>query len=292
MAINTDWLSFDWVNLDWLNLDFMDPAALNARLSGLDTAFGVDLSFLGINWLLFLTFLAGCAGVAWTGAAFKPGEWYKSLAKPLWTPGNWVFPVVWFVLYILMSYAAMRVAQLPESGQALALFTVQTAFAALWTPMFFGKRRLFGGLIVVVILWLAVAATTLEFMRLDQTAGLLMVPYVIWATLAALLNLQVWLMNMTGPRGEKVAMQRAKKAEKAKARAEREAVRAKAHKEKVLAEKAAKEAAAKAAAEKAAADKAAKEAAEKEAAQKAAAETPAAETPADDTKPEGTPAAS
>ena len=73
-----------------------------------------------MDWTLFLTFLAACGAAATTGAMFEPGAWYKSLAKPSWTPPNWLFPVAWTTLYILMSLAAMRVAQLPGSGHALA----------------------------------------------------------------------------------------------------------------------------------------------------------------------------
>ncbi|MFN3824388.1 MAG: tryptophan-rich sensory protein TspO [Pseudorhodobacter sp.] len=148
-----------------------------------------------MDWGLFLTFLAACGAAAATGAMFKPGEWYDSLEKPDWTPPNWAFPVVWTILYISMAYAAMRVALLPGSGQALAFWAAQIAFNTLWTPVFFGLRRMQAGFVVLCCLWLAVAATMLAFWQLDTLAGVLMAPYLLWATIAGALNYSVWRRN-------------------------------------------------------------------------------------------------
>lgn len=148
-----------------------------------------------MDWGLFLTFLAACGAAAATGAMFQPGAWYESLNKPAWTPPDWAFPVVWTSLYLAMSYAAMRVALLPGSGQALAFWAMQIAFNTLWTPVFFGLRRMKAGLVVLCGLWLAVAATMLAFWQLDALAGALMTPYLLWATIAGALNYSVWRRN-------------------------------------------------------------------------------------------------
>lgn len=148
-----------------------------------------------MDWGLFLTFLAACGAAAATGAMFQPGAWYESLNKPAWTPPDWAFPVVWTTLYLAMSYAAMRVALLPGSGQALAFWAMQIAFNTLWTPVFFGLRRMKAGLVVLCGLWLAVAATMLAFWQLDALAGALMAPYLLWATIAGALNYSVWRRN-------------------------------------------------------------------------------------------------
>lgn len=144
---------------------------------------------------LFLTYLAACGAAAATGAMFQPGEWYRGLSKPRWTPPDWLFPVAWTVLYLSMSAAAARVAMIDGTGQALALWSVQIALNTLWTPVFFGLRRMGAGLVIISLLWLAVAATMVAFWRHDAIAGLLFLPYLVWVTVAGMLNRAVWVRN-------------------------------------------------------------------------------------------------
>jgi translocator protein len=148
-----------------------------------------------MDYSLFFTYLAACGAAAATGAMFQPGAWYRGLNKPSWTPPDWLFPVAWTTLYLCMSWAAMRVAGLPGTGQALALWSVQIALNTLWTPVFFGLQRMGAGLVVLTFLWLAVAATTVAFWGHDWVAGLLMVPYLVWVSVAGALNHAVWSMN-------------------------------------------------------------------------------------------------
>ena len=145
---------------------------------------------------LFLTYLAACGAAAATGAMFQPGDWYRGLSKPRWTPPDWLFPVAWTVLYLSMSVAAARVAMTAGSGQALAFWSVQIALNTLWTPVFFGLRRIGAGLVIIFLLWLAVAATMVAFWQVDRIAGALFLPYLVWVTVAGLLNRSVWYRNV------------------------------------------------------------------------------------------------
>ena len=148
-----------------------------------------------MDYTLFFTYLIACGAAAATGAMFGPGDWYRSLNKPAWTPPDWLFPVAWTTLYLCMSLSAMRVAQLPGTGFALALWSVQIAFNTLWTPVFFGLRRLGAGMVILGCLWLAVAATMLAFWGHDRVAGLLFAPYLLWVSVAGALNFSVWRLN-------------------------------------------------------------------------------------------------
>jgi tryptophan-rich sensory protein len=150
-----------------------------------------------MDYGLFFTYLAACGAAAATGAMFSPGEWYKTLEKPTWTPPDWVFPVAWTTLYICMSLAAMRVGMSghPAAPMALGFWAVQIALNTLWSPVFFGLRRMRAALIVVSVLWLAVAVTLALFLRIDWIAGLLFVPYLLWVTIATALNASVLRRN-------------------------------------------------------------------------------------------------
>jgi benzodiazapine receptor len=148
-----------------------------------------------MDWFLFFTFLATCGAAAASGAMIKPGPWYDSLSKPRWTPPNWVFPVVWTTLYLFMAYAAMRVAGTANPGQPLAFLALQIALNTLWTPVFFGLHRIRSGMVVIACLWLAVAATTANFLDADLLSGALLLPYLLWVTIASALNFSVMRLN-------------------------------------------------------------------------------------------------
>jgi tryptophan-rich sensory protein len=148
-----------------------------------------------MDWTLFAIFLAAAMAAGTTGAVFEPGAWYKQLAKPRWTPPGWAFPLVWTVLYIAMAVAAARVAPLEGSAHAMAFWALQIAFNTLWTPIFFGLRRMRFALGVMAGLWIAVAGTMVLMWPLDRIAALLFVPYLAWVSVAGMLNFTVMRMN-------------------------------------------------------------------------------------------------
>ena len=150
-----------------------------------------------MDYGLFFTYLAACGAAAATGALFSPGDWYKAIRKPSWTPPDWLFPVAWTTLYLCMSLAAMRIAQsgVVRAPQALGYWTIQITLNALWSPVFFGLRRMRSALIVVALLWVAVAVTMVAFVRIDWLAGLMFLPYIAWVSTATALNAAVLRRN-------------------------------------------------------------------------------------------------
>ena len=146
-------------------------------------------------YALFAIFLAACFAAGSTGGLFPPGEWYERLKKPWWTPPNWMFPVAWSTLYLCMAAAGARVAMSPDNALAMALWALQIALNGLWTPVFFGLRRMRLGMMVLSALWLSVAATLVALWQVDWIAGVLFVPYLTWVSVAAALNLSVLRLN-------------------------------------------------------------------------------------------------
>jgi tryptophan-rich sensory protein len=144
---------------------------------------------------LFMTYLIACGAAAMTGALFPTGPWYQALKKPSWTPPNWLFPVAWTTLYLLMSAAAARASVVEGASLGMALWSVQIAFNTLWTPVFFGLRRMRTALWPMAGLWLSVTATCVVFFTLDIWAGLMFVPYVAWVSVAGALNLALVRLN-------------------------------------------------------------------------------------------------
>ncbi len=144
---------------------------------------------------LFFLYLAICAVPATAGVLFKPGAWYRDLDKPGWTPPDKLFPVIWALLYVLMSLAAARIAQQPDNELALGLWSLQIIISTLWSAVFFGQQRIKIGALIIVALWVAVVATILSFLQRDILAAVMMAPTLAWGTFALALNLSVLKRN-------------------------------------------------------------------------------------------------
>lgn len=125
--------------------------------------------------------------------------WYPTLIKPSFTPPNWLFGPVWTVLYAMMGVAAALVWETgrsnPRRRRALVLFAVQLVLNGAWSFAFFWARSPAIGLVVILLLWSALAWTLYAFVRVRAATGWLLVPYLLWVSYAVALNGGVWLLN-------------------------------------------------------------------------------------------------
>ena len=137
-----------------------------------------------------LFWIALCLLVGFAGSIFTPGEWYESMQKSSFTPPNIVFPIVWNILFILMGIAAWRIWEKREHGATLALmlFLIQLGLNIFWSFLFFGIHRPDLALLEIVFLWLTILIVAIKFYRIDQLAGYLLLPYLVWVSFAIYLN--------------------------------------------------------------------------------------------------------
>jgi tryptophan-rich sensory protein len=130
-------------------------------------------------------------------------EWYPSLQKPLWTPPDSVFAPVWTILYALMGVAIGLIWHKglvsSREKRAFTWFWIQLALGVVWSATFFGARSPGWGYLVIMLLWLALAATMWIFCKISRTAGLLLVPTFLWVTFASALNFGILSLNVTAP---------------------------------------------------------------------------------------------
>lgn len=143
----------------------------------------------------FIIYFAACLTAASTGAFFGPDAWYNELSKPDWTPPNWVFPLAWSILYLMIAYAGMRIAQRDVSGVGAGLWALQLALNTLWSPLFFGKKYIRSSLVVIVLLWLSVLSCVVFFFTIDLVSFGLFLPYLLWVSFAAALNGWIYQRN-------------------------------------------------------------------------------------------------
>ena len=126
-------------------------------------------------------------------------DWYESLQRPALTPPNWVFGPVWITLYTMMGISLYLVWQKGPSKEkvrsALLAFFGQLVLNSIWSIIFFGLRAPFHAFIVIVLLWFVILITILKFYKVDKKAGLILIPYIVWVSVALVLNYYVWILN-------------------------------------------------------------------------------------------------
>ena len=156
-----------------------------------------------MSWSL-LVFCALCFLVALSGGIFRPGDWYRTLNKPSWQPPDWLFAPAWFVLYGMIAASGWIVWETARPDQivlAMSIYGANLVLNALWSALFFGMRRMDLALVDVSAMWLSIVAMIVVFWPISQTAALLLVPYLIWVSIAAFLNYTVMRLN-PGERGK------------------------------------------------------------------------------------------
>jgi len=154
-----------------------------------------------IRWLGLAIIILVCLAVGGLGAIATTPEiegWYKTIAKPSWNTPDYVFGPVWTTLYVMMAVAAWLVwkpAGVKAATLPLTLFAVQLLLNIAWSWIFFGAHQPGWAFGEIVLLWLAIVATTVAFFRSSTLAGGLLVPYLAWVSFASALNFAIWRLN-------------------------------------------------------------------------------------------------
>ena len=149
-----------------------------------------------------LVALAVCLGTGALGALITTPEidgWYRSVAKPAWTPPDWVFGPVWTTLYVLMAIAVWLVWVRRRPGESIfpiGTFGLQLALNLGWSWLFFGLHRPGWASAEILVLLAAIVETALQFRRSSSAAAWLLVPYMAWVSFAAALNISIWRLNV------------------------------------------------------------------------------------------------
>ncbi len=124
---------------------------------------------------------------------------YASMQKPPFSPPAIVFPIVWTVLYTLMgisSYLIWTKADDYTSGtKAKNLYFYQLVVNFLWSFFFFSFQWYFFSFLWLLLLWGLVAAMIKTFSEISKFAAYINIPYLLWLTFAAYLNLGVLWLN-------------------------------------------------------------------------------------------------
>ncbi len=130
-------------------------------------------------------------------------EWYYSLTQPSWAPPGYLFGIIWTVVFALIAIAGVFAwEQAPTRRHTeimLGMFAFNGFLNLLWSFLFFRMQRPDWAFYELTLLWLSIAVLIAFCGRFSKTASLLLLPYLIWVTIAGALNYQVIQLN--GPFG-------------------------------------------------------------------------------------------
>ena len=146
--------------------------------------------------------IIACQFAGFIGSIFTTPSiptWYATLQKPPFTPPNWLFAPAWITLYLLMGISAFiiwrRGVDSTRVRDALIVFLIQLILNSLWSVVFFGLKSSLYGVVVIIVLWIAILFTILKFFKLSTVAGGILLPYILWVSFAAVLNISIWILN-------------------------------------------------------------------------------------------------
>jgi tryptophan-rich sensory protein len=142
-----------------------------------------------------IVFAALVAAAAVIGSLFEPGPFYDALKKPAWTPPDFLFGVVWPVLYVLIALAGWIMWRAQGLGLALWVWVLQLALNAAWPWLMFGRKQIHLALFDVGALWVAILLFIVLAWPVRRSAALMFVPYLVWVSFASALNFAVWQLN-------------------------------------------------------------------------------------------------
>lgn len=140
---------------------------------------------------LSIPLLAGFIGYLLGGN----NEIYSSIIKPPFAPPPILFPIVWTILYILMGISSYIISNNSNNYKALQVYYIQLVVNLLW-PLFFFRLNLFlfSSLWILLLLVLVIYMFYL-FFKINKTAALLQLPYIVWLIFASILNFSIYILN-------------------------------------------------------------------------------------------------
>lgn len=115
--------------------------------------------------------------------------WYQSI-KPSITPPNYVFPIAWTILYVLIAISLFLVWLNPKVKMKYIWMSYGSNFVlnVLWCYLFFGARLLQIAFYEIVVMWITILLMIYASYKIDKKAAWLLVPYLLWVSFASVLN--------------------------------------------------------------------------------------------------------
>ena len=146
--------------------------------------------------LFFLAFSFGAS--TWGGfvtSVYKE-PWYSTLIKPGFNPPDYLFPLIWVILYVSMAFAVWLIwINAKKTEKIIYIYFIHLLVNASWSVVFFALHQIFLALVVIVIIILLVLWLIKLYYPINKLSSFLMAPYLVWLVFAFVLNLNIFLLN-------------------------------------------------------------------------------------------------
>ena len=154
-----------------------------------------------INWktLIFCIVIPLLVGAISGFISMNGMKEFASINKPPLSPPGFLFPIVWTILYILMGISSYLVltsdASQNDKRNALIIYGIQLFFNFFWSIFFFNFELYFFSFFWLLALWILIILNIIRFNKISKAASYLLIPYLLWVTFAAYLNLAIAILN-------------------------------------------------------------------------------------------------
>lgn len=151
-----------------------------------------------INWkrLIIITIITFVVGSFFSWFTMNNMDTFKELEKPVNVPAM-LFPIVWSILYLLISISCYIITKSDDKGKdkALIWYGIQLIINSLWSLIFFGFGAYLFAFIWIILLLITVVIMTAKFYNIDKRAAYINIPYILWILFAGYLNFGIYLLN-------------------------------------------------------------------------------------------------
>jgi tryptophan-rich sensory protein len=128
----------------------------------------------------------------------RPDKWYNNkLKKPELNPPNYIFPIVWTILYLMIGISYYLALSKTKDIKNWILPILHLLLNFSYSPMFFYFRELLLSSILTTLILITGLMIIYQFSILDNSLipTYLLIPYIIWLCFANYLSWSIYFIN-------------------------------------------------------------------------------------------------
>jgi len=148
----------------------------------------LDIYMIWIFIPIFFGMLLGRIG--------RPDDWYKKLKKPPYNPPNYLFGIVWTILYLMIGFSIYLGIKGRKDLFIYILIISHLILNFSYSPLFFYFKQLLLSSIITSLVLITALWIIYEFMKDKRFISIyLFIPYIIWLSYANYLSWSIYLLN-------------------------------------------------------------------------------------------------